>query len=186
MNGQLPFLGHKNSPGGLTPHLDSKLQKSQLWNNCKQHFPSSVLHHGAMFIPYYVSFNERLVPLFCWISSILQIEIALAASGEVEDPILKSPALYILLPHVTNISAKWHLMPRAVCMLGRTLSWLLECLYKRGENILAWKRKHMDYRKKWKNPFVTCEVRLHTNWSPLEMQRGFRGMGMRTDQRPVR
>lgn len=53
------FLSHKNSPGGLTPHLDSKLQKSQLWNNCKQNFLSLVLHHGAMFIPNYVSFNGR-------------------------------------------------------------------------------------------------------------------------------
>lgn len=109
-----------------------KLQKSQLWNNCKQHFLSSVLHHGAMFIPDYVSFNERLVPLFCWISSVLQLEVPLAASGEVEDSISERPALYILSPRVTNICDMWHLTPRAVCTrscraaLGRTLSLLLE------------------------------------------------------------
>lgn len=55
---ELPFLGHTNSPGGLKPHLDCSLQKSWLWNNCEQHFLSSVLCHGAMFIANYVSFNE--------------------------------------------------------------------------------------------------------------------------------
>jgi len=109
-----------------------------------------------MFIPNYVSFNERLVPLFCCISSILQIEVALVASGEVEDSVLESPALYILLPHVTNCRDKWHRTPRAVgtrsCRpaLGRTSSLILECLCKIGENILAWKRKHIDHRKSGK------------------------------------
>lgn len=46
--------------------------------------------------------------------------------------------------------------------LGRALPLLVGCLWRAREDISVWKRKHMDYRKKMKRPFIICKVRLHT------------------------